>query len=49
MNNQKGIKIPVVFLTGNTGEEAELKGFEFGAVDYISRPIKKEVVLLRMD
>lgn len=48
MKNQKGIETPVIFLTARTGEESELHGFSLGAVDYIKKPIQKDVLLMRI-
>ncbi len=41
-------EIPVIFLTAKSGIEDELKGFELGAVDYITKPISPPVVLARV-
>ena len=40
--------IPIVFLTGVTRTEAELKGLSCGAVDYITKPFIKEILLARL-
>ena len=48
MITQKGINGPVMFLTASSGEESEVIGFELGAADYLRKPIKKEVLLLRV-
>ena len=40
--------IPVIFLTAKTGEEDETKGFEVGAVDYVTKPIRPIVVNARV-
>ena len=48
MISQKGIKTPVLFLTGQAGDEYEVKGFELGAVDYIRKPVQKEIFLARV-
>lgn len=40
--------IPVIFVTGMTGDEARLKGLELGAVDFVSKPIDPEVLKLRV-
>ncbi|MBN2373974.1 Flp pilus assembly complex ATPase component TadA [bacterium] len=45
---QKGINIPVIFLTGVDEQDKEVRGFELGAVDFIRKPVKKEVLLLRV-
>jgi putative two-component system response regulator len=41
-------EIPVIFLTAKSQIEDELKGFEVGAVDYITKPISPPVVLARV-
>ena len=48
MMNQKGIETPVIFLTAQTSEEKEIKGFELGAADYLKKPIQKDILLLRV-
>ncbi|MDO9529434.1 MAG: ATPase, T2SS/T4P/T4SS family [Syntrophales bacterium] len=48
MVSQKGIKTPVIFLTSRTSPEDEEKGFKLGAMDYIRKPIQKEILLLRV-
>jgi putative two-component system response regulator len=40
--------IPVIFLTARTEVEDEMRGFELGAVDYITKPISPPVVLARI-
>lgn len=39
--------IPVIFLTAKTDIEDEIKGFELGAVDYITKPISPSILLAR--
>ncbi|WP_051206041.1 GGDEF domain-containing response regulator [Butyrivibrio sp. FC2001] len=41
--------IPVMFMTAYSSDDAERKGFEIGAVDYIRKPFKAEVLLHRID
>ncbi len=48
MINQKGIRAPVIFLTGRTAAEDERKGLSLGAMDYLKKPIKKDILLLRV-
>ncbi len=48
MMSQKGIEAPVIFLTSRTSPEDEERGFELGAMDYIKKPIQKEILLLRV-
>ncbi|PKN18437.1 MAG: hypothetical protein CVU71_13155 [Deltaproteobacteria bacterium HGW-Deltaproteobacteria-6] len=40
--------IPVIFLTAKTEIEDEVKGFEFGAADYITKPISPPILLARV-
>jgi type IV pilus assembly protein PilB len=46
---QKGIKTPVIFLTSLSTSEDEIKGLEKGASDYLKKPVKKELLLLRVN
>ena len=48
MKNQMGIKTPVIFLTSKSDPEDERRGFELGAMDYIKKPIQREILLLRI-
>ncbi len=41
--------IPVIFVTANDQEEDEEKGLQFGAVDYITKPIRSVIVAARVD
>ena len=40
--------IPVIFITGLSEVENKIKGFEVGAVDYITKPFQREEVLARI-
>lgn len=40
--------IPVIFVTALTGIEAEERGLELGAVDYITKPLRPSIVLARV-
>jgi diguanylate cyclase (GGDEF)-like protein/PAS domain S-box-containing protein len=46
--DEKTKDIPVIFVTGNTSNEDEEKGFTLGAVDYIGKPIKPTTVRSRV-
>jgi len=39
---------PVIFLTAQSDEESELKGFNLGAADYISKPFSAPLLLKRI-
>ena len=41
--------IPVIFLTGITDEKVELKGFELGAVDFVSKPFSMPILVNRIN
>ncbi|GHU92344.1 two-component system response regulator [Clostridia bacterium] len=41
--------IPVIFLTASTDEANEVRGFELGAVDFISKPFSKPILLKRLE
>jgi type II secretory ATPase GspE/PulE/Tfp pilus assembly ATPase PilB-like protein/CheY-like chemotaxis protein len=45
---QKGIDTPIVFLSADASDRREQQCLELGAVDYIRKPIKKDVLLLRL-
>ncbi|MGP1385797.1 MAG: sensor histidine kinase [Thainema sp.] len=40
--------IPVIFMTANADVESKVKGFELGAVDYITKPFQEKEVLVRI-
>jgi signal transduction histidine kinase len=40
--------IPVIFMTSLTNVEDKVKGFEAGAVDYVTKPLNQEEVLARV-
>jgi putative two-component system response regulator len=40
--------IPVIFLTGKAEAQAQVEGFESGAVDYITKPINGKVLMARV-
>lgn len=46
--NQITAHIPVIFLTSKVGQEDEEKGFDVGAVDYITKPISPPILKARV-
>lgn len=46
--NPQTVNIPVIFLTGLTETTHELKGLELGAVDYITKPPRAEILIQRI-
>lgn len=47
-SNAETEHIPVIFVTGMTGESDERTGFDVGAVDYIAKPISVPIVQARV-
>jgi type II secretory ATPase GspE/PulE/Tfp pilus assembly ATPase PilB-like protein/DNA-binding response OmpR family regulator len=48
MVQQKGFGIPIILMTGRMSQEDEVRGLELGAIDYLRKPIQKELLLLRV-
>ena len=46
--NPKYVDVPVIFLTSRTDTSTESLGFELGAVDFISKPFSRPVLLNRI-
>lgn len=40
--------VPIMFMTADESDESESRGFEVGAADYIRKPLKADVLLLRV-
>jgi len=47
-SDPRTMNIPVIFLTAMTDVEAERKGLELGAIDYITKPISPPIVMARV-
>jgi len=47
-NNPNTTDIPVIFVTARNDEEALLKGFDYGAVDFITKPFNPKELLVRV-
>lgn len=45
---QKGIKTPVIFLTSRSDSKDEIEALKKGASDYLTKPVKKELLILRV-
>ena len=48
-SSERTMDIPVIFLTGKINPEHEIKGLNLGAVDYITKPFSRELLLKRID
>jgi CheY-like chemotaxis protein len=48
IKNQKGLQVPLIVLTADSTEECEQKCLELGAIDYITKPFRKDILLLRV-
>ncbi|MDR0859346.1 MAG: response regulator [Oscillospiraceae bacterium] len=46
--NPRTAEIPVIFLTGKSDSDSEIKGLKLGAVDYISKPFLPELLRIRV-
>jgi type II secretory ATPase GspE/PulE/Tfp pilus assembly ATPase PilB-like protein/DNA-binding response OmpR family regulator len=49
MKDQKGIETPVIFLTSRSDPEDMSRGLGLGAVDYITKPTKKNILLTKVN
>jgi len=47
--NNKSIDTPVIFATAFGDAQFEMKGLELGAADFITKPIQRDVLLLRIE
>jgi len=48
-SKEKTAHIPVIFLTSKIDPESEIKGLGLGAVDYITKPFSRELLMKRID
>ncbi len=48
-NNPRSAEIPVIFLTAKTETEDVVKGFQMGAVDFVSKPFNSSELLARVN
>jgi putative two-component system response regulator len=47
-NNEAYADIPVIFLTSTTDASAEIRGFDLGVIDFITKPFSAPVLLNRI-
>ena len=45
---EQNITCPAIFLTALSDDELEVRGFELGAADYIRKPVRRDILLLRV-
>lgn len=45
---QKGVKLPIIILTGSDDDNDVVRGFESGANDYVAKPFRLAVLLARL-
>lgn len=48
-NNPATAKIPVIFITASNVSDNEMKGLQLGAMDYITKPFRPDIVRQRVD
>ena len=48
-SDQRFSEIPVIFLTSKADEDSEMKGFDLGAVDYVTKPFSGPLLLKRIE
>jgi putative two-component system response regulator len=46
--NENLSHVPIIFLTGKSGEEDEKKGFEAGGSDYLTKPVSYDILRARV-
>ena len=45
LKERHGRRIPIIFMTASEGEETEFQSLRHGAVDFIRKPLKADVLL----
>jgi CheY-like chemotaxis protein len=48
LRTNRDVRVPIVVLSADSSPETEQTCLELGAVDYIAKPIKKDILLLRV-
>ncbi len=48
-NNLATSHIPVILLTAKSSDESKIKGYEFGADDYITKPFNSDLLIVRVN
>ena len=48
-SNEATAEIPVIFVTANIDPESEVEGLSLGAIDYITKPFSRELLLKRIE
>ena len=47
--SEKTKGIPIIFMTGLTGESSVVRAFHLGGIDYVTKPFKLNVLLVRIE
>ncbi|HSH05563.1 MAG TPA: hybrid sensor histidine kinase/response regulator [Anaerolineae bacterium] len=47
-NHPKTVYIPIIFMTALSQDQHKVKGFQLGAVDYLTKPVNQAEVLMRV-
>lgn len=48
LQDEFGEQIPFMFMTADTAEEAESRGFDLGAMDFVQKPFRADILLKRV-
>jgi len=48
-NDEKTELIPIIFVTAKVDSESIIKGLDYGAIDYVTKPFKSKEILLRVE
>lgn len=49
LQEKTGEAVPIIFMTADESDESESRGLEVGAVDYIRKPLKPDLLLRRIN
>ena len=48
IREKKGLKTPIIFLTARDSDQDEARGLKLGAADYITKPVRKDTLIMRV-
>lgn len=49
LQEKNSVPVPIIFMTADESADSESKGFEVGAVDYIRKPFRPDILLKRIN